>query len=74
MHMHDQNQAISLLVQGVSCLGLGTAALTTLFTDLCNMAAFDSLVAGLMPPMDRRSLDNLLASFGCGVLLGVALA
>ncbi|EFN59228.1 hypothetical protein CHLNCDRAFT_138202 [Chlorella variabilis] len=62
------------VLQGVSCLGLGTAALTTLFTDLCNMAAFDSLVAGLMPPMDRRSLDNLLASFGllgAGVDFGV---
>lgn len=51
-------------VQGLTCLGLSTAALTALFTDLTNLAAFDSLAAGLLPAMERRQLDNLLASFG----------
>lgn len=50
--------------QGVAGLGLGPAGLTALLTDLCNLAAFDSLVAGLMPALERRALDNLLASFG----------
>lgn len=51
-------------LQGISCLGLGLPALGALLADTCNLAAFDSLVAGLLPPMDRRGLDNLLASFG----------
>ncbi|KAI3433309.1 hypothetical protein D9Q98_003127 [Chlorella vulgaris] len=52
------------VMQGISCLGLGLPALGALLADTCNLAAFDSLVAGLLPPMDRRGLDNLLASFG----------
>ncbi|PSC76936.1 S-adenosyl-L-methionine-dependent methyltransferase [Micractinium conductrix] len=52
------------VLQGVAGLGLGPAGLTALLTDLCNLAAFDSLVAGLMPALERRALDNLLASFG----------
>jgi hypothetical protein len=50
--------------QGISDLGLPPASLSTLLTDVCNLAAFDSLVTGLLPPMVRRDLDNLLASFG----------
>lgn len=52
--------------QGLGCLGLGGPQLSALLSDLCDLAAFDSLVTGLLPPMDRRGLDNLLASFGCG--------
>ncbi|KAL4431269.1 hypothetical protein ABPG75_006525 [Micractinium tetrahymenae] len=52
------------VLQGLACHGLGPAGLTSLLTDLCNLAAFDSLVAGLLPPLERRRLDNLLASFG----------
>lgn len=48
----------------MACLGLGAPEVSSLLTDVCNLAAFDSLVAGLLPPMTRRALDNLLASFG----------
>ena len=53
-----------LPLQGISDLGLPPASLSTLLTDVCNQAAFDSLVTGLLPPLVRRDLDNLLASFG----------
>lgn len=50
--------------QGVACLGLGAPEVSSLLVDITNLAAFDSLVAGMLPPMSRRALDNLLASFG----------
>ncbi|PRW58609.1 S-adenosyl-L-methionine-dependent methyltransferases superfamily [Chlorella sorokiniana] len=51
-------------LQGVACLGLGAPEVSALLVDITNLAAFDSLVAGMLPPMTRRALDNLLASFG----------
>ena len=53
--------------QGLDCLGLDAARVTSLLTDVCDLAAFDSLVAGQLPPLERRTLDNLLASLGCAV-------
>lgn len=54
----------ALLLQGVACLGLGTPQVSSLLVEITNLAAFDSLVAGMLPPLTRRALDNLLASVG----------
>ncbi|KAI7840719.1 hypothetical protein COHA_005535 [Chlorella ohadii] len=51
-------------LQGVACLGMGALEVSALLVDITNLAAFDSLVAGMLPPMTRRALDNLLASVG----------
>lgn len=39
-------------------------SLQAVLTDMSNLAAFDSVLAGELPPMRRRAAEDLLASYG----------
>ena len=57
-HMHSD------VLQGLPALGLDRAAMQTVLTDVANMAAFGSIVAGELPVMSRSAAEDLLAEFG----------
>ena len=59
-----------LCVQGANRFCMSTAEASAILTDISNLAAFDSLVMGELPPMSHADAENLLASFG---LLGAPL-
>ncbi|KAK9904038.1 hypothetical protein WJX75_003147 [Coccomyxa subellipsoidea] len=51
-------------LQGLPALGLDRAAMQTVLTDVANMAAFGSILAGELPVMSRSAAEDLLAEFG----------
>ena len=45
-------------------MNLSASALASIFADMSNQAALESVLVGELPPMSATDVDNLLASFG----------
>ncbi|GAB4822830.1 hypothetical protein N2152v2_009876 [Parachlorella kessleri] len=53
-----------LLRRGANRFGLSQADLHTMLEDVANLAAFDSLVLGELPPMQQGDVESLMAAYG----------
>ncbi|KAG7672189.1 hypothetical protein Ndes2526B_g06827 [Nannochloris sp. 'desiccata'] len=51
-------------LQGIRQLNLDKAALSSIFADISNLAALESLLFGELPATNPADVENLLASFG----------
>jgi hypothetical protein len=54
----------SLLLQGIRQLDLNKAAISSIFADISNLAALESLLFGELSATTPAGVENLLASFG----------
>jgi len=51
-------------LQGLPAMGLDRQAMRDIFTDVANLAAYGSIVAGELPEMGKPEAEDLLAEFG----------
>ena len=56
-------------MQGIRSLNLSQGSLSSIFADISNLAALESIIIGELPHTVPADVDNLLASFG---LLGTS--
>lgn len=56
-------------MQGIRRLNLSKGSLSSIFADISNLAALESVLVGELPQTTPADVDNLLASFG---LLGTS--
>lgn len=51
-------------LQGIRAMELDWEVMGTLFTDISNAAAFESIIIGEMPEVSEKGVESFLASFG----------
>ncbi len=53
-----------MLAQGANRFGLSEVDLHAILDDASNLAAFDSLLLGELPAMQRGQVESLMAAYG----------